>query len=244
LLVSSQITDAVAITLFLEKLEERFRELILENLERHPPALAAGVVQDPGTRTWTLKEVINEAKRMVQRHTVNSEFLDNDLPRVSGSTGHSMTTRVFKREEKDTATMSEAIKSFVVNMVSEIEERTFKKVSLIHEETQKKMNELDSFYKSLPGRLPGAPDSQTMPPSQVRFRPLTQTDLCYYCLDAGHRIDTCPYRQAHIASGLLKVVGNRDCYSDGQPCYAIGNKSRQQMIEESIGKTGAAQSNS
>jgi hypothetical protein len=80
LLVSSQITDAVAITLFLEKLEERFRELILENLERHPPALAAGVVQDPGTRTWTLKEVINEAKRMVQRHTVNSEFLDNDLP--------------------------------------------------------------------------------------------------------------------------------------------------------------------
>jgi hypothetical protein len=82
-----------------------------------------------------------------------------------------------------------------------------------------------------------------MPPHQVTFRPLTQTNLCYYCSDAGHWIDACPYRQAHIASGLLKVVGNRDCYTDGRPYYAIGSKSRQQMIAEASGKTGAAQSN-
>jgi hypothetical protein len=109
---------------------------------------------------------------------VNSEFLDNDLPCVSGSTRCSITTKVVKQEDKDTATMLEAIKSMVVNMMSEMEDRTFKKVSLMHEETQRKMNELNSFYKSLPGRLPGAPDSQTMPPHQVTFRPLTQTDLC------------------------------------------------------------------
>ncbi|KAF8129414.1 hypothetical protein K438DRAFT_1789171 [Mycena galopus ATCC 62051] len=68
LLVSGQLTDREAVPMFLDKLDNRFREQILDNLESDPPQLPTGAQIDAAIRTWTLKEVMNEAKRIATRH--------------------------------------------------------------------------------------------------------------------------------------------------------------------------------
>jgi hypothetical protein len=111
---------------------------------------------------------------------------------------------------------------------------------------KKKMAELEQFYKSLPGKLPGAVDSQSLPPRpQVRFRPLTKNDLCHYCQDAGgHWISNCPHRAAHIASGALKVINGKDCYPNSIPVPRFGNKSVRQLIDDYQSKgNGSSQVN-
>lgn len=240
LMKSNQLTDREAVPLFLGKLEERFREKILSNLEQNPPAwTGAGNAPDAATRTWTLEEVMEEAKRIAKRQNVNTEFFEynKDTSRAGASSpGRSMATRAVKREEVDASTMLESIKSTVVNMMSELEDKNAKRLSRIEETTQKQLAEMTAFYKSLPGVVTGAPDSQTLPPRQVRFRPLTQTDLCWYCNDTGHTQGNCPHRKAHIDSGALRVAGNKDYHADGRPLYAYGNKSKRQMIEEGRAK--------
>ncbi|KAF8209862.1 hypothetical protein K438DRAFT_1753486 [Mycena galopus ATCC 62051] len=78
LLASGQLTDQEAVPMFLDKLDNKFQERILDNLESDPPQLPAGVQIDAAIRTWTLKEVMDEAKRIATRRNVNSEFFGND----------------------------------------------------------------------------------------------------------------------------------------------------------------------
>ncbi|KAJ6471050.1 hypothetical protein C8R45DRAFT_1104747 [Mycena sanguinolenta] len=222
LMKSNQLTDWEAVPLFLGKLEEQFREKILSNLEQSPP-------------------VMEEAKQIAKRQNVNTEFFEynKDSSRTAGrssSPGRSMATRVVKREEVDASTMLESIKLTVVNLMSELEDKNSKCFTRIEEMTQKQLAEMTAFYKSLPGVVSGAPDSQTLPPRQVCFRPLTQTDLCWYCNDTGHTQGNCPHRKGHIDSGALRVAGNKDYHADGRPLYAYGNKSKQQMVEEGRAK--------
>ncbi|KAF8144058.1 hypothetical protein K438DRAFT_1993215 [Mycena galopus ATCC 62051] len=247
LLVSGELTDWEAVPMFLNKLDNKFREWILGNLESNPPQLPTGAQIDTAIRTWTLKEVMDEAKWIATRQNLNSEFFGNEsnwcsicMPVAARSESPppwSMASRPMKKEV-DPATMLEAIKSTVVNMMDQLDARTTQHFSKMEEENSKKLAELEAFCRSLPGKIPGATDSQSLPANhQVRFSwPLMQNDLCHYCDDTGHWSNNCPHRLAHIESGTLKIVGVQEYHADGTPIYRQGNKSRCHVVEEGKSK--------
>jgi hypothetical protein len=243
LLDSGLISHREAIPLFLDKLDSRFQEKILDNLDRAadrgpaaaPVAGGANVQLAGDGLTYTLKSVIDEAKRLAIKRDNNLDFFQKS--KGFGSTsGRSLSPRTVKTETnaQESQQMLESIKMTVVNMMDRLEAQTNQRLTDMDSSQKKKMAELDQFYKSLPGKLPGAADSQSLPPRpQVRFRPLTQNDLCHYCQDAGgHWISNCPHRAAHIASGALKVINGKDCYPSSIPVPRFGTKSVRQLIDE------------
>jgi hypothetical protein len=238
LMESKMLADSVAVAMFLDKLTNRFREKILDNLERAPAAEGEEADSDPEERNWTLKEVTDEAKRIAKRQNKTLEYLHKSS-RGEKPVGRSSSPRPVKQEEAANATaMLESIKLSVVNMMDRLEAQTTQKLSQMDETNRKKLAELEQFYKSLPGRVAGAPDSQTLPPRPtVRFRAVQPGDLCHYCAEAGsHWISNCPHRAAHLAGGHLKVLMGKDCYPNGVPLPMYGPKSKKQLIDEYIQK--------
>ncbi|KAJ7740315.1 hypothetical protein B0H16DRAFT_1464890 [Mycena metata] len=249
LLESKQLSDREAIPLFLEKLTPRFQEKILDSLEterRGQPAPAANAnananATDEEDKTLTLKQVLNEAKWLAQQRDRDIDFFQrkNSSSRRDMSPGPSVG---IKRESasRDATDMLEQIKLSVVNMMDKMESIQVQKLSEMDQNQKKKLNELEQFYKSLPGRVPGAPDSQTRPLRQeYRTRPVTNQDLCHYCQEAGgHFISDCPHCRAHITSGALKIIDGRDYTSSGIPLRIGGPRSRKQQIEDCLSSKG------
>lgn len=238
LMESKMLADSVAVAMFLDKLTNRFREKILDNLERTPVAEGDEADSDPEERNWTLKEITDEAKRIAKRQNKTLEYLHKQ-GRSEKSSGRSLSPRPVKQEESENATaMLESIKLSVVNMMDRLEAQATQKLTQMDETNRKKLAELEQFYKSLPGRVPGAPDSQTLPPRPtVRFRTVQPGDLCHYCAEAGsHWMSNCPHRAAHLAAGHLKVLEGRDYFPNGIPLPSYGPKSKKQLIDEYVAK--------
>lgn len=251
LLASNSITDREVVPLFLGKLEVAFQERILTSLDQIRDRADPPIDEDAETG-YTFEEVIAEAKRLVKRNDRSLDYFQPASKKAAGETSRSMSTsRAVKKEEKsDSAALKEnmemllAIKATVASFMDQVE------TSAKHTkaENEKARKEMEQFYKSLPGIVPGAANAQSFPPPrEVRMRPLTQNDLCYYCADAGtHFMNNCPHRLRHINEGSLKVINGKDCYSNGVPVpsYPGLNKSKRQMVEEFQAKPkGPAQVN-
>lgn len=256
LLASGLLTHREAIPMFTAKLHRRFTERIFDALnrrERPKPAAEAPAegedgaedaaaededsdVETDGPAKFTLEQVIEEAKWLAKQQDSNADFFQTPSVAANTSGGRSLSPARIKKEDvnHDATAMLEAIKLSVVNMMDRVEAQTNQRLSEMDTSTKKKLAELEQFYKSLPGKVPGAVDGQTLPPRPtVRFRPLTQANLCHYCAgDDGHWMMNCPHRQAHIANGWLKVMNGKDHYSNGSLLILSGTKSRKQLIEE------------
>ncbi|KAJ7720650.1 hypothetical protein B0H16DRAFT_1792696 [Mycena metata] len=241
LLVSRQLSDREAIPLFFAKLTPRFQEKILDNLEsdrRARPAARANAPAADEDKTLTLKEVLDEAKRLVQQRERDLDFFQRKISHRDMSPGPS-TVRIKKEPtEREARDVLDQIKLSVVNMMDKMESLQTQKLSEMDQNQKKKLEELEQFYKSLPGRVPGAPDSQTRPPRQeFRQRPVANADICHYCKESGgHWMSDCPYRRAHITSGALRVVDGKDYTRDGATVQMFGPKSRKQQVDEFISK--------
>ncbi|KAJ6576316.1 hypothetical protein B0H10DRAFT_1963512 [Mycena sp. CBHHK59/15] len=237
-----QITDREAVTMFLEKLDPTFVERIIARLDNKrslaPAAVAAADANPKEKSRYSFEQVTTEAKLLVKDFDEDADYFQNrgrrggisSLNPGAEATSVKQEDREYERRNLD---MLESIKQTVVNMVDRLE--TGQKAQRA---------ELEQFYKSLPGRVAGAPDSQTFPPRrEVRpMRPLTASDLCHYCAEAGtHFISNCPHRRRHIEEGSLRVIHGQDCLANGEVIRVYGNKSRRQVVDES--KTRLAQVN-
>jgi hypothetical protein len=117
LIAAALLSDAEAVPWFIDKLDTRFREKILENLETDPPPLPDGAPEvNKDKRTWTLKEVIDEAKRIAKHQTRQMDFFSGGKSKPTSS-GRAMSPRPVKQENAaDAAAMLEAIKLATVNI--------------------------------------------------------------------------------------------------------------------------------
>lgn len=232
---SGLLTDREAVPMFLNKLDEAFQEKIIFALDqirdRAPPPAAPADGTEPDDEEeevgYTFEEVVREAKRLTKKYDNKLDYFNTNKRKDSGK-GRSMSPAPSKtitvKSEPSGAEMRmlEDIKQSLVGMSNRMDS------------SDKRHASLEQLYKSLPGRIAGAPDSQTMPQrQQVRFRSVTQSDLCYYCQVAGeHFISDCPHRRRHLAEGRLKVVNGKDCFANGVQIPIQGNKSRNQLVEE------------
>ena len=185
LISSGILSNTEALPLFFDKLAPSYRDKILEHLDRSPPTRPADADQEA---FWTLEEVMNEAKAIAQRQEKYTEFL-RGRSGLKSTSGRSMSPRPVKKEatEREASAMLEEIKSAVVNMMDRVEAQAKQKFSDIDQAARDKLTEMETFYKSLPGVARGAPDSQTLPPRPtVKFRPVSESDLCLYCRLPGH----------------------------------------------------------
>jgi hypothetical protein len=193
LLDSGLISNWEPIPLFLDKLDSKFQEKILDNLDRaaeRGPAAGGANAQLTGVGlAYNLKAVIDKTKRLTIKRDNNLDFFRKSKG-FGSSSGRSLSLRTVKTETNalESQQMLESIKMTVVNMMDHLEAQKNQRLTDMDSSQKKKMVELEQFYKSLPGQLPGAVDSQSLPPRpQVCFCMLTQNDLCHYCQDArGH----------------------------------------------------------
>ncbi|KAJ7743807.1 hypothetical protein B0H16DRAFT_1727520 [Mycena metata] len=145
---TDELMKLAPIPLFLEKLMPRFQEKILDSLEterRGQPAPAATAnananAADEEDKTLTLKQVLNEAKRLAQQRDRDIDFFQ----RKNSSS----------RRDMSPGPSDEQIKLSVVNMMDKMESIQVQKLSEMDQNQKKKLNELEQFYKSLPGRVP------------------------------------------------------------------------------------------
>ncbi|KAJ6505278.1 hypothetical protein C8R45DRAFT_1091013 [Mycena sanguinolenta] len=170
LMKSNQLTEREAVPLFFEKPEQKFREHILDNLEKKPP-------------------VMDEAKKIVQRQTVRAEFLEFEkdfaltASRHLTPGGRSTASEVIKREAIEASTALESIKSTMFDMMKEFENNALKKISALENST---WQQITTLYGSFPGSLSGTFGSRVSTTRRVYVELLTQTDLCDYCCDTEH----------------------------------------------------------
>ncbi|KAJ7764959.1 hypothetical protein DFH07DRAFT_916456 [Mycena maculata] len=164
----------------------------------------------------------DEVMKLIREMNVEVDKLMVDPPQITDREAVTMFLEKLDPSFRN-LDMLETIKQTVVNMVDRLE--TGQKAQRA---------ELEQFYKTLPGRIAGAPDSQTLPPRrEIRMRPVTASDLCHYCAEAGtHFISNCPHRRRHIEGGDLKVINGQDCLPNGDPIRTYGNKSRRQIVDE------------
>ncbi len=187
---SKLLADPVAVTMFLDKLSPRFREKILDNLERHLAVASANDSEDTEEQIWTLKEVMNEAKKMVRRQARTLDFFQKG--RVERSNGRSSSSKPLKKEESENALATiESIKTHVVTLMERLEAQTTQKLSEIDENNRKKMEELEQFYKSLAGRATGASDSQILSSEPTQMSNRQQVNMqneFVQCAAGGYRL--------------------------------------------------------
>ncbi|KAJ7613472.1 hypothetical protein FB45DRAFT_1036408 [Roridomyces roridus] len=236
LMTSGLITDREAVPLFLDKLTPGLREQVIfridfarENEKLDPLAdEEAAPEADTEEKGYTFQEVIAQARKLSRKHDTRQEYMSTIMGGRSKGKGRSLTPeRAVKSEESGglAAKMLEEIKLTLVNMRDRMDVSDKK-----HKEDFEQIRQL---YKSVPGRVTGSADAQTMPPRQeVRFGRPPGMDLCHYCRTTGHFIGACPRRLQHLAEGKIKAIGTRDFFMDGTPIPLGGSKPRSQIVDE------------
>lgn len=145
LLASRLITNREIVAMFMEKLDENFREKILHNLDlMYDLNLLPGDAADDEATYYTFNEVIGAARRLVKRHDSKSDYFATMGRQEASIKVESMSpARVIEKEMEDSTTlMLDEIRQMLGNLLERMEMNE-KKLSL-HEAR------IAQLYQSLP----------------------------------------------------------------------------------------------